>query len=97
MAVGIHEARAVLVHRVSGGSVARWQASLLRVCCEGGSVHDRVSVVEPFFARCGVGCDILAFLEVEWAALREERRRIVRATLEEGIVLASREQPASHR
>ena len=55
-----------------------------------GSLLDRAARLAPYFAGAGVGCDVLAYTEAEWAQLQRERRRIVGAADAEGIVLARR-------
>jgi predicted nucleotidyltransferase len=43
-----------------------------------------------FFEGAGIGCDLFAYTEAEWAELRREQRRLVEVVEREGLVLASR-------
>jgi predicted nucleotidyltransferase len=52
---------------------------------------ERSADLSRFFEGVGVGCDILAYTEDEWA---EMRRRLVEVVEREGLLLAGR--PADH-
>lgn len=43
-----------------------------------------------FFEGVGIGCDLLAYTEAEWAEMRRAQRRLVEVVEREGLVLASR-------
>ena len=51
---------------------------------------ERGADLSRFFEGTGVGCDLLAYTEGEWAEMRHERRRLVEVVEREGLVLASR-------
>jgi predicted nucleotidyltransferase len=54
---------------------------------------ERVAELARSFEGLGVGCEVVAHTESEWERLRRERRRIVRAVMDEGLELASRREP----
>ena len=79
------------------GSLARGTATprsdadlwvLLRSSAQ--SFPARGAELSRFFEIAGVGCDVLAYTEAEWDALRRAGRRLVSVVEEEGIVLARR-------
>ncbi len=53
---------------------------------------DRIPRLARYFGGIGIGCDVIAYTESEWADIARSGDRFSRAVLDEGIVLAERDR-----
>ncbi len=62
----------------------------IRVAAATAPFVDRGATFAPWFAKLGIGCEIVVHTEEEWRSLENERRRFVGMIAAEGLLLARR-------